>query len=263
VDVIGARPAAAVALALLLFPRPASAAGLRTFDFMAFLRTQVADVCGDVEQPTGVTTLEFADVDGDGEEEAILVGWDCMTGTAGPNIHSVYKAGLDGQPVRLHVERRGKEPPRLAGNANYSLHARNGELVRAYTDSSGRDHPWTEVLRWNGSQFAVVRVEKPPTYRTSFDCAAASTAAEITICGDEELAALDRELGKAFAAARAKAAGEKRQALAAAQRAWLEARDRNCSYKMIPECVREAYRKRLAELSAPGGSPPPARDEAR
>jgi len=261
--VIGARPAAAVALILLLTPRPASASDARKFDFVAFLRTQVADVCADVEPPTGVTSLEFADIDGDGEAEAILVGWDCMTGTAGPNIHAVYKVGLDGQPMRLHVERRGREPPKLAGNVNYSLYARNGELVRDYTDSSGREHPWTEVLSWNGSQFTVVRVEKPPTYQPSFDCAAASTGAEITICGDEELAALDRELAKAFAAARAKASGEERQALAAAQRAWLEERDRDCSYTMIPECVREAYRNRLAELSAPGGRAPPARDERR
>ena len=59
------------------------------------------------------------------------------------------------------------------------------------------------------------------------------------------------------------APSEKAQALAAAQRAWLAERDHNCSCEMIPECVREAYRNRLAERSAEAGGSPPARDQPR
>jgi uncharacterized protein YecT (DUF1311 family) len=245
-------PAVGVALVLLLSARAASAAGVRDIDFDAYLRAQVADECAGVQQPAGIVSLEFADLDRDGVEEAILVAWTCMTGTAGPDIHTVVKAARDGKLLELPIEEGEQGRGALAGNRNYSLHARGGELVREYTDGSGRKHPLTEFLRWDGSAFRVVRVERAPTYRASFDCTKAASDAEITVCGEEELAALDRELASAFAAARSRATGEKQKTLVAAQRAWLEDRDRQCIYKFIPECLREIYRKRLAEL-APAG----------
>ncbi len=241
-----------LALAALAAPphpaRPPPA--LRDADLQAFLDRDNGE-CGP-KRPVHIDHLEFADLDGDGAEEALLVASTCMTGTAGPDIHEVYRAGPDGKPQRLPIqETRETAHARIAGNANYTLRAEGGLLVREYTDSSERKRPWTEYFRWEHDAFRLVRIEKAPTYPTSFDCERARTSAEITICGNPKLAALDRALADAFEKARGRASGAARDALVEQQRAWVAERDQRCVYKMIVECVRERYERRLKELGAP------------
>ncbi len=243
-------------LALALVPTLAAAAGLREYDFAGQLEREVADQCG-VQRAVELDQLEFVDVDGDGEDEAIVVASTCMTGTAGPDVHAVYKAGSDGTVRELPFEETPETThPRLAGNRNYTLHAVDGLLLREYTDNSDRARPRTEYFRWERDRFRLVRIEKAPTFPTSFDCARAANDAEVTLCGSAELAALDRALAAAYERARERAKSAARRELVEGQRAWVAARDRECVYKRIPECLRERYQRRLAEL---GGAAAPAR----
>lgn len=100
---------------------------------------------------------------------------------------------------------------------------------------------------------APASVETPSTATTtpavappSFDCAKAASEAEKLVCGDAELAALDRQLAERYAQS-----GKKDPAI---ERGWIKGRD-ECWKEDDPRtCVLDAYRTRLVELAinAPG-----------
>jgi uncharacterized protein len=85
----------------------------------------------------------------------------------------------------------------------------------------------------------------------SFDCSVVEAGSiEEMICGDAELAALDRELAAAYAGARAKATNEHPPVLKAEQRGWIKGRDECWKAEDVGVCVANSYRLRTAELQA-------------
>lgn len=90
----------------------------------------------------------------------------------------------------------------------------------------------------------------------AFDCAKAESSAEKLICGDAELAALDRRLANRFAAAVAVAealdvgAEETTNTLRAMQRGWISGRDECWKDPDLWVCVKTQYLQREAELVA-------------
>jgi uncharacterized protein YecT (DUF1311 family) len=83
------------------------------------------------------------------------------------------------------------------------------------------------------------------TATPSFDCARASTDADLTICNDVDLADLDRRLANLYFRLRDREVGARRDSLVQSQRDWL--RQRNACGNN-PTCLRRAYQGRLAEL---------------
>jgi uncharacterized protein len=85
----------------------------------------------------------------------------------------------------------------------------------------------------------------------SCDCEkAAAGSIEALICEDAELSALDRRLAGVFAAATRKAGNEHPPVLRAEQRGWIKGRNECWKRDDMRGCVREAYRRRIAELQA-------------
>jgi len=85
----------------------------------------------------------------------------------------------------------------------------------------------------------------------TFDCRKAkSDSIEAMICGDAELAALDRKLAGVYAAATAKAKNERPPVLRAEQRGWVKGRDDCWKSNDQRGCVRDEYVRRIAELQA-------------
>ncbi|WP_458095552.1 lysozyme inhibitor LprI family protein [Roseomonas sp. WA12] len=82
----------------------------------------------------------------------------------------------------------------------------------------------------------------------SFDCAAATTSVEQTICGSDALSTLDRDLGAAYL----RVGGL--PGVAAGQRAWLAERNRSCGRAGPGQegCLARSYAARLADLRAMG-----------
>ena len=78
------------------------------------------------------------------------------------------------------------------------------------------------------------------TSAPAFDCAKASTAIEKMIGADEELAALDRALGRLYSGVRS----SDREQLFRSQADWLRERDR-CSDR---SCLIAEYDERLSDL---------------
>lgn len=82
----------------------------------------------------------------------------------------------------------------------------------------------------------------------SFECTRAGTWSEKTICGDEGLAMLDREMAAAFQARQGEVGDIGRVQLLADQRAWLKLRD-GCRTEGDPVgCLTASYRTRIRQL---------------
>jgi uncharacterized protein YecT (DUF1311 family) len=80
----------------------------------------------------------------------------------------------------------------------------------------------------------------------SFNCKYAATRAEKLICGDDELAALDRELNRAYKQLD-RTAGPLREQIAAEQRGWRIGQRDTCG---DTACVADAMRQRIIVLDA-------------
>lgn len=96
----------------------------------------------------------------------------------------------------------------------------------------------------------------PAPTRPSFDCQGAQTRAQQMICSDPRLAAADRRLNQAYAAALAASGSE--DELRSEQADWLEIREDAARYSN--RAVLNIYEQRTRELEAlaEDGPPPPA-----
>lgn len=95
---------------------------------------------------------------------------------------------------------------------------------------------------------AAEPAETAPTAKVppSFNCKYAATRAEKLICGDDELAALDRELNRAYKQLD-RTAGPLREQIAAEQRGWRIGQRDTCG---DAACVADAMRQRIIVLDS-------------
>jgi uncharacterized protein YecT (DUF1311 family) len=210
------------------------------------------------ESPLYFYKLDYYDFKGNGTQQAIVVASTCMTGTAGPDIHSVFSRDSDGELEDLKIaEVDPKTYDNMFGNRNYTLSVENGLLAATFGDDSDRDTPLVIKYKWNGKEFAVVSIQKTGVFATSYDCTKSLTEVENAICHVDSLAHLDVELSALYKPLLAKLTGQEREAFREEQRQWLVTRDRQCApYKGWVGCLTDYYQKRIADLKkrtlAPG-----------
>jgi hypothetical protein len=142
---------------------------------MAELREECA---GNGRDLLDVENLDYADLDGDGQEEAIYEGFTCMSGSGGMDFFGIVKLTRDGKLVDMPIQPhegdfKGRDVyDGLRGHM--SLAVQNGNLVEVYpvykddkeceACSSGGQRLF--IFHWNGSRFAlenVVDVPEPGT----------------------------------------------------------------------------------------------------
>src|SRR5687768_12618253 len=98
----------------------------------------------ELHRPIFINTVAFHDFDGDGAEEIVATASTCFTGTAGPDIHGVYRVlgdwQLESLPIQELDEFGGQRlHDHLRGNRNYFLYPLStGELVAEVHDESSR-----------------------------------------------------------------------------------------------------------------------------
>jgi uncharacterized protein YecT (DUF1311 family) len=200
--------------------------------------------------------LEYFDFTGDGQQEAVVVASTCMTGTAGPDIHAVYKRDVDGRVVELpFLDARGDPPLSnwnhltipVFGNPNFGLSVENGELVVRWRDTSDREAPLVVWCKWDGKKFVLDHMKVDGPFPTSYDCAKATKELDRAICYSPSLAALDVQLGQVYQAVLKQLPPDRKLELQAQQREWLARRE--CTiYKWWVDCLKDLYTNRIAEL---------------
>jgi len=202
--------------------------------------------------------IEYFDFVRDGQQEAVVVASTCMTGTAGPDIHAVYKRDIDGKIVELpFLDERG-DPPfpdrkgwriPVFGNSNYDLSVGEGELIVRFGDTSDRGNPVVAWYKWDNKKFAFDRMKVEGPFPTSYDCAKATRELDLAICYSPGVAALDVQLGQAYQATLQRLPQSKKQEFQADQRDWLARREKECViYKWWVDCLKDLYAERIAGL---------------
>lgn len=187
-------------------------------------------------------------------DQAVVVAGTCMTGTAGPDVHSVYTRDEEGEIKELAMQ-EVKLPHRvLFGNSNSTFRIGDGILVEVYGDTSDREDPLIVKYRWNANaeRFEIIATEAARPFSTSYDCGKAEKDGDETalaICYVEPLANLDIQLATVYKAYLSVLTAQERKSTIAEQRAWLQDRNKSCGmYKWWVECLEAADKKRIAKL---------------
>lgn len=213
-----------------------------------------------------VNNFEYFNFTGHEYNDVIVVASTCNTGTAGPDVHSVFSWVGEGQLGELEIEEvNPKRYEVLFGNRNYDLSPNKDdrELIETFTDTSGRERPLVLMFQWDSKRykFLLNAVQSAPMYKTSYDCAKAQKEIDRAICYVEPLAKLDIELNAAYSSLTKTLSTEARKELVEQQREWLAERDHDCIiYKFWVECLTDRYTVRIAELkrAAAGEAQAPA-----
>ena len=100
----------------------------------------------------------------------------------------------------------------------------------------------------------AVAAPAPDRVGPSFDCSAAKTVIDRTICGDASLSEADALMGRLFAATKTSAFGRGPSGELAVQRKWLADRAKDCEKPKTPwktpaECLADYNKDRLHELA--------------
>lgn len=222
-------------------------------ELSAYLARQFGCEAEEVE-PVYFWKVEYFDFLGKGYDQAVVVASTCMTGTAGPDVHSVFTRDEKGELKELKTQEVKLEHRVLFGNPNSTFRIENGLLVDVYHDTSDRDDPLVVKYKWDAAkeQFVIVSVEAAKPYKTSYDCDKAEKAQDETaqaICYVQTLADLDVELAGLYRMYIEGLATDERKAAIEEQRSWIAKRDKDCViYKWWVDCLQERYKTRIAEL---------------
>jgi uncharacterized protein YecT (DUF1311 family) len=212
--------------------------------------------CDELKQ-IQIDHLEYFDFDEDGQQDAVVIASTCMTGTAGPDIHAVYRRNAESKLIEMPFREPYGDPffrqngPKLPvfGNPNYGLTAENGMLVARWMDSSDRETPLVIWYKWSGKEFIADHMKVQGPFVTSYDCTKAEKDIDRAICYSPSVAALDLELGRLYRERLKQFSPEQKQKLQQQQRDWITNRDKECViYKWWVECLSNLYQKRIAEL---------------
>ncbi len=148
--------------------------GIRDTDFVKYLTniyyfgtSGYSDFCMSAQEPIYIGYIKYYDLDNDGEEEAIIQAYTCFTGTAGPDINSIYKLLPTGEIIELKTNNyfQGKSVFDEHNWKNYGFDVKDGKLIDTvpiYNDNDSNCCPTggTKEIsyKWDGKEFIVTDV---------------------------------------------------------------------------------------------------------
>jgi hypothetical protein len=124
------------------------------------------DECGEGQDPIRSVEIQYGDVDGDGQDEALYQGFTCMSGSAGVNYSGIVKLQLNDKLVGLPIAQipdtfKGRNPfEGLRGHVRWEIE--DGRFVEIYpvykrdeceACSEGGQRKF--VFRWDGHQLVL------------------------------------------------------------------------------------------------------------
>ena len=152
-------------------------AGIRTMDVKAFVESHLGELnpdladldttCGDGERPLlSLAPVLYGDLDGDGQEEAVVEGFSCLSGNGGADFRGVLKLMADGKLSILPIEAMPKTFKGRNATADLRGHMvveiKDGRLHELYAIYTGADANCCPeggqrdfVYGWDGHRFAL------------------------------------------------------------------------------------------------------------
>jgi hypothetical protein len=175
-------------------PRPppsgavVKAASIRAVDIKAFVETHVGELnpdladletdCGEGQKPVqSLAPVRYGDLDGEGQEEAAIEGWSCLSGTGGADFWGVLKLMPDGKIAILPIEPmpksiKGRNPYQgLRGHIRLEIQeGRLVEIFPTYPDEKACNNcsegERRFVYRWDGQRFVLDDIIDVPASKT-------------------------------------------------------------------------------------------------
>lgn len=149
---------------------------VRDLDVEAFLNTHYAEIdsgledlkenCREGDDPIRSVEIQYSDLDGDGQEEALFQGYSCMAGSSGIDYSGILKLQPDGKLVSLKIGQipdtfKGRNPfDGLRGHVR--LDVEDGHFIETHPVYKGKEcEACSEggqrkfVFRWDGHQFVL------------------------------------------------------------------------------------------------------------
>jgi len=152
-------------------------AGIRAMDVKPFVESHLGELnpdlaeldtaCGDGEKPLqSLAPVLYGDLDGDGQEEAAVKGFSCLSGNGGADFRGVLKLLPDGRLAVLPFEPtpktfKGRNPDAdLRGHMVIEIRdGRFNEVYGIYNGSEASCCPEGGerhfIYRWDGHRFAL------------------------------------------------------------------------------------------------------------
>jgi hypothetical protein len=131
--------------------------------------------CGDGEKPLqSLAPVLYGDLDGDGQEEAVVEGWSCLSGNGGADFRGVLKLMEDGKLSVLPIDPMPKTFKGRNATADLRGHMvvdiKDGRLHEVYAIYTGAEANCCPeggerrfIYRWDGHQFVVDdMIDVPP-----------------------------------------------------------------------------------------------------
>jgi hypothetical protein len=159
--------------------------GIRTMDVKPFVESHLGELnpdlvdldtaCGDGEKPLqSLAPVLYGDLDGDGQEEAVVEGWSCLSGNGGADFRGVLKLMEDGKLSVLPIDPMPKTFKGRNATADLRGHMvvdiKDGRLHEVYAIYTGAEANCCPeggerrfIYRWDGHQFVVDdMIDVPP-----------------------------------------------------------------------------------------------------
>jgi hypothetical protein len=145
---------------------------VRDFDFQSYLIKRnglTNEGCGSEELPIKNIQVAYADLIGDGNEEALVEATTCAMGNGGADIVEVFKLDTKGSPVSLKID-DSKLPAEDLYKGQFRtprLEVSNGKLTRWFIQRTTGEPPFKETKRvityqWTGEKFIIDKVQDIP-----------------------------------------------------------------------------------------------------
>ena len=156
---------------------PAANSAIRSLDLKPFIESHLGELnpdladlatdCGEGQKPLqSLAPALYADLDGDGQEEAAVEGWSCLSGNGGADFWGVLKLMPGGKLAVLPIDPmpktfKGRNPfADLRGHM--SLEIKDGRPNEVYGIYKGSDPNCCPegghrrfIYRWDGHRFAL------------------------------------------------------------------------------------------------------------
>jgi uncharacterized protein len=162
----------------------------------------------------------------------------------------VQQAAAQEERAAQAQAQRAAEAQRAAQAQQAAAAQRTAEAQRA---AQGQRQADAQKAAESAERTARAAAATTARTRPSFDCSKARSTNEKLICGDEELASLDRELGRLYSRAKERA-DDRRAFQQDSDRQWQQ-RESNCQDR---ECLRRWYAQRRAQLEPQATAAPSA-----
>jgi hypothetical protein len=161
-------------------PKPthiAQSSPIRALDLKPFIESHIGELnsdladletdCGDGQKPLqSLAPVLYGDLDGDGQEEAVVEGWSCLSGNGGADFRGVLKLMPDGELSVLPID---SIPKTFKGRNVYAdlrghmvVEIKDGRLHETYAIYTGAEANCCPeggerrfIYRWDGHRFAL------------------------------------------------------------------------------------------------------------